>query len=274
MPVRDKKPLRKAKRREKAPVKVSREVQAEITPLLHRGAGRVVKSKQARLHSKLMAEADKPKEAANKSGGENQELAAEKECKAKRRSEKEFLRDEERVARLHATGLTKAEIGESLGLTECQVNEHYENLATYFKKLAATSAQELRGRQLARLDMLWGECVEGIKESKKPAKKRTVEALRGIGGGPAPGRSGKVVEITQGRIVDFGIMQIATNVLTREAKLMGLDAPVEVKQVYEEREQGIKDVLAAVARVATPEQQEKIWDELAIIANGDNEETE
>lgn len=239
--------------------KPSPEAVKDVTPLLHKGAGRRPKPRIGRGSAPTVDPEDigatepAPPRRRDASG----KMAA--------RSAKQHEIDEAAVANLAVRAYTPRQISEKLGLSYQVVQSHLNNLKGQFQARASESAEFLRGVQSLQIDHLLTRCLEAIDQSEKPLKKRTVEALRGVvGNGKGSSRTGKVIQVTQERIIDVNHVFAATGLLARKAKLHGLDAPVDLNLVIEARESGMKAVLEAVQRhVKDPEAVKAIAEELA-----------
>lgn len=156
------------------------------------------------------------------------------------------------VARLAATNHTAVEIAAKLNMPQQTVYVYLNRLDPYFSEVASQQVKQMRGRQALIIDHLLKETLDGLTASKAVRKTRTVEALRlapGKGGKAEKTSSvGKVRDRSEERHADVNFIFAANGLLGRQAKLFGLDAPIQLSAIIEERTHGLKAMMEAAKK--------------------------
>lgn len=173
------------------------------------------------------------------------------------RTEEEKTRDRFAIAKLVALRKTVAQIAAITGLSESTVRADLHGMDPFFKQQASLDVARVRGEHVVLIRTLLDEAMAGLEASKAPQKKRTIEAFRipetknehGNVRQAVTGRTGKVVDVSIDRTANVNYINASNALLAREAKLLGLDAPIDVTLAMTIVEQGRRATLQAVTKV-------------------------
>ena len=128
-------------------------------------------------------------------------------------------------------GLTQTEIAAELGVVRQTVNEWLAKASRVYRETARASIVTERGRQLREIGAATREAFDAWRASKQP----TVL----VASSPA-GQRRTVIRRPNG---DARILAQLVKLMERKARLLGLDQPIEMRAVVEEREAGMRLVL-------------------------------
>jgi len=229
--------MAKAKTGTRLRPKATKEQREEVTPLLHKGANAPKKRKNFALASVKpgttdISEPTKPK--ARDTG------------KAARTELKRQL-DEAAVLDLRVQGVSVHDIATRLSISQSQVYKHIASLQVQVAHRAGESVEELRAVQSMQIDKLLNRCFEAIERSSQPLKKTTTTVLHGVAtkGKIVPART---TSVKAERVADVNHIFAATGLLARKAKLLGLDAPVQLNLVHEASTGAKKDIFTLITK--------------------------
>lgn len=126
----------------------------------------------------------------------------------------------EQIAELRLKGVTLVKIAEKVGISLPTVKRELRKLEAEWKAQAAANIEEVKARELQKLDLLEAEAWAEWERSKKDWVKKTVQDGKG-GGKRAKVESG-------GQCGDPRYLQVILGIRERRAKLLGMDAPSKV----------------------------------------------
>jgi hypothetical protein len=140
-----------------------------------------------------------------------------------RRTKTEIERDRAEVARLYLQGWTQAAIGEKLGFAQQQISYDLERIREAWQASALRDFDELRARELAKIDELertyWDAWVRSCEVAE-------VETIKAVGSPQSPQRMEKTKRV-EGQVGDPRFLRGITDCIDRRCKLLGLDAPTK-----------------------------------------------
>jgi hypothetical protein len=146
---------------------------------------------------------------------------------ATRRTPIERESDLLKIARFYFEGKTQADIAKELNITQQQISYDLKTLQTRWTEGAKALIDEVKGRELAKLDNLEREYWSEWLESKKEFRGTTAERTRGKNYGT------KVQIKKERRVGDPRFLDGVRSCIERRCKLLGLDAPARTEGKFE-----------------------------------------
>lgn len=131
----------------------------------------------------------------------------------------------EEVSRLLLTGITTRAVAEKIGLSQSAVMRIKKHLQAAWIAASTEAVDQIKARELAKLDLWEAEVIAEWEKSKKDYTKKTVEdkPAGSRGGG---GKSAKIE--TGGQCGDPRYIQALISIQDRRAKILGVDAPSKI----------------------------------------------
>lgn len=125
------------------------------------------------------------------------------------------------MARLRLFGHSQTAIADKLGISQATVSRDLETIVQGWKAEAVSDMDEIKAKELAKLDALEVEAYAAWQASKRESQKKVVE--------DRPGKSGgKFAKIeTQQNDGDPRFLQALLAIQDRRAKILGFDVPVK-----------------------------------------------
>lgn len=157
-------------------------------------------------------------------GGNDVEVVNLQELASKTRNGRKFTKEERediraRVAALRLQGFTFKEIGEDLGISTSMAYEEYKVVEHRWRVTAFHAINELKSRELARLDVVESEAWEAWRRSQQDATEITQDY---VGAGDARMLAGTKARKT-GRDGDARFLKIVVDCVDRRIKILGLE---------------------------------------------------
>jgi hypothetical protein len=146
----------------------------------------------------------------------------------KGRTPDQILKDREEIARLYLQRMTQREIGERLGLSRQQVGYDLEAIRQEWLKSSLVNFDARRAEELARIDRMEREYWDAWETSKKEKETTTSEQVNKGGGEQTKAAIRKVEQTGDPRYL-AGVERC----VDRRCKLLGLNAPLEIRDVSE-----------------------------------------
>lgn len=137
------------------------------------------------------------------------------------RTNEQRAADLKEMARLRLFGHSQTAIAEKLGISQATVSRDLAEIVKGWKAEAVSDMDEIKAKELAKLDALEVEAYEAWQASKRESQKKVVE--------DRPGKSGgKFAKIeTQQNDGDPRFLQALLAIQDRRAKILGFDVPVK-----------------------------------------------
>jgi hypothetical protein len=137
------------------------------------------------------------------------------------RTKEQRAADLKDMARLRLFGHSQTAIADKLGISQATVSRDLETIVQGWKAEAVSDMDEIKAKELAKLDALEVEAYAAWQASKGESQKKVVE--------DRPGKSGgKFAKIeTQQSDGDPRFLQALLAIQDRRAKILGFDVPVK-----------------------------------------------
>lgn len=142
--------------------------------------------------------------------------------------------DRIRISELLVQGWCQRDIAKELGLSKYVVHRDIKVIERHRKMVAVKNVDELRQRELAKLDLIEREAWAAWERSKKKFKKDTIKTRKKI--------LLYAEHREEERTGDRGYLDIILACQKRRAELQGLDAPAKVDMT-------LKDVVISVTKM-------------------------
>ena len=137
------------------------------------------------------------------------------------RTKEQRAADLKEMARLRLFGHSQTAIAEKLGVGQATVSRDLAEIVKGWKAEAVADMDEIKAKELAKLDALEVEAYEAWQGSKKESQKKVVEDRPGKSGGKFA-----KIETTQND-GDPRFLQALLAIQDRRAKIQGFDVPVK-----------------------------------------------
>ncbi len=124
------------------------------------------------------------------------------------------------VCALQLKGRTQREIAKELGISPTTVCHDLQAVLAMWRDRALDDVETLQREQLARLELIHSDALEGWERSLKDEV--TVQESEGEWKG---NDESKTVTTTRGQAGDPRFLGVRESVLTKQAKILGLEAP-------------------------------------------------
>lgn len=162
----------------------------------------------------------------------------------------------EQIATLRLKQVTIRVIAEQLGISIPTVKRELRSLEAEWLEASREAVDQVKARELQKLDLLEAEAMAEWERSKKDYQRRIVEDRPSTGpnGGRGAGRFAKLE--SGGQTGDPRYLQVLLGISDRRAKLIGADAPHKIAPTNPDGSALSKDhrdaVMAAFASGAAP----------------------
>lgn len=166
-------------------------------------------------------------------------MAGDKRSKDQRRA------DRERIAQLRLKHNTLDQIASETGLSVATVKRELVIIRNEWKESAREAIDEIKARELAKLDLYEAEVLAEWEKSKQAYSKKVVED-RPAGAKGGGGRFAKIE--TGGQCGDPRYMTVLLGIQDRRAKILGSDAPTKFAETNPDGSPLSKEHRDAIAR--------------------------
>lgn len=154
--------------------------------------------------------------------------------KGRKRTRDERERDLAKIAEHYLRGYSHEQIAERVGLSRQQIGYDLKVLRERWRESQLAAIDEVKARELEKLDRMESELWEQWERSKGDRTRRKV----GTKSGAQAGETREMV--TEERLGDPRYMQAILQCIEKRTKLLGLDAPLKVAETDAEgRDKGV-----------------------------------
>lgn len=151
-----------------------------------------------------------------------------------KRTRFQIERDRQHIADWYLQGLTQAVIAERINadtereytLTQQTISNDIRRLQELWLKSSVRDFNEMKAQELAKIDRLEREYWRGWESSQKDAETLRQEGSKGGDGKPGVD---KIIKTAKGQAGDPRFLQGVERCIERRCKILGIDAPTEVK---------------------------------------------
>lgn len=143
----------------------------------------------------------------------------------KDRTKTEKAHHREQIAAMRLRHVKTADIAAALGISDATVKRELRKVEAEWLAASQEAIDQIKARELQKLDMLEAEALSQWERSKKDYQKRVVEDRPAAGKGN-PGRFAKIE--TGEQTGDPRYLQVLLQIQDRRAKLIGADAPQKI----------------------------------------------
>lgn len=145
---------------------------------------------------------------------------------APKRSPTQIVRDRAEIARLYLMGVTQAEIGERLDMTQPMVSYDLKAIRALWTDSAIRDFDEVKSQELAKIDNLERTYWEAWERSLEQFKSKTIKA-KGKNPVEAAANAEQTLK-TEDRNGDPRFLEGVRWCIDRRCKIFGFDAPVKL----------------------------------------------
>lgn len=135
------------------------------------------------------------------------------------------LADRAAIASMRARCYTRAQIAAELGLSLATIKREWKLITAEWQAAMLEDADQVKARELAKLDALEEEALRAWEKSKQDYQKRIVEEKPGS----SKHTGGRYAKVETGKSNgDPRFLQVLLSIQERRARLLGTDKPIKV----------------------------------------------
>lgn len=135
----------------------------------------------------------------------------------------------ERVARLYLEGKTQSELAEEFGVNQSTISRDLEAIRQQWQEQALLHFDEIKSRELARIDRLEREYWEAWDESKKDAE--TIKQFGALDSDQKKLRAGKVEKTIKGQSGNPSFLAGVQWCIEQRLKIFGVYEAIKIRAV-------------------------------------------
>jgi predicted transcriptional regulator len=147
----------------------------------------------------------------------------------RRRSNGELIRDRRLCADLYLKGWLQSEIAEHLGLSQQTISNDLKACHARWQAETLTDIGELKGREIAKIDLLEREAWDAWVRSCADAETMVQKEKRSAGAAKDRQPAREMTKTTKGQVGDPRFLATVQWCINRRCEIYGVDAP-EVKE--------------------------------------------